>query len=112
MSSPSNLLASNMINENYIIEFGKYKSKNIVDIAELNPNYCNWLLKQPLLNKYPEIRSYLEDKFIDPNEHYMTFGKYRHKALSEIKKNDPKYIDYLKNNDFIKTRMISLYEAL
>ena len=112
MSSPSTLLASNMINENYIIQFGKYKSKNIVDISDLNPNYCNWLLKQPLLNKYPDIKEFLEEKFIDPNEHYMTFGKYKNKALSEIKKNDPKYIDYLKTNDFIKTRMVSLYEAL
>ena len=57
MSSPSTLLASNMINENYIIQFGKYKSKNIVDISDLNPNYCNWLLKQPLLNKYPDIKN-------------------------------------------------------
>jgi hypothetical protein len=42
----------------------------------------------------------------------MTFGKYKNKALSEIKKNDPKYIDYLKNNDFIKQRMVALYDAL
>jgi len=112
MSGPSTLLASNMINENYIIAFGKYKAKNIIDIAELNPNYCNWLLKQPILNKYPYIKAYLEEKFIDPHEHYMTFGKYKNKALSEIKKNDPKYIDYLKNNDFIKQRMVALYDAL
>jgi len=106
------LLSNNMVNENYIIQFGKYKAKNIVDIAELNPNYCMWLLKQPLLNKYPEIKDYLEEKFMDQNEHYITFGKYKGKALSDIKKNDPKYIDYLKNNEFIKTRMVSLYEAL
>ena len=112
MTTPSTLLANNMVNENFIIQFGKYKSKNIVDILDLNPNYCQWLLKQPLLNKYPDIKEYLEEKLINPNEHYMTFGKYKGKALSDIKKNDPKYIDYLKNNDFIKTRMVSLYEAL
>tara|TARA_R110000823_G_scaffold99531_2_gene214812 strand:+ start:2853 stop:3191 length:339 start_codon:yes stop_codon:yes gene_type:complete len=112
MTTPSTLLANNMVNENFIIQFGKYKSKNIVDIFDLNPNYCQWLLKQPLLNKYPDIKEYLEEKLINPNEHYMTFGKYKGKALSDIKKNDPKYIDYLKTNDFIKTRMVSLYEAL
>ena len=112
MASPSSLLGQNMVNENYIIQFGKYKSKNIVDICDLNPSYCQWLLKQPLLNKYPDIKEYLEEKLVDQNEHYMTFGKYKGKALSDIKKNDPKYIDYLKNNDFIKTRMVSLYEAL
>jgi len=101
-----------MVNENYIIQFGKYKGKNIVDIAEQNPSYCNWVLKQPLLNKYQEIKEYLEKKFINPDDYYMSFGKYKNKPLSEIKKNDPKYIDYLKNNDYVKEKMISLYEAL
>jgi len=108
----TNILSSNMINPAYIIQFGKFKGKNIIDIAEENPNYCSWVLKQPLLNKYQEIKEYLESKFINPDEHYMTFGKYKNKALSEIKKSDPKYIDYLKNNEYIKTKMISLYEAL
>ena len=56
MTTPSTLLANNMVNENFIIQFGKYKSKNIVDIFDLNPNYCQWLLKQPLLTKYPDFR--------------------------------------------------------
>lgn len=101
-----------MINENYILKFGKYKSNTIQDIYEKDLSYCQWLLRQPSIENYSEIKKFLEEKFIDPNECYLSFGKYKNKSISEIKKKDPKYIDYLKNNEYVKSKMKKLYENL
>ncbi len=102
----------NLINENYILKFGKYKAQNIIDLAEKDPNYCIWLLKQPSLIKYEDIKDFLEHKFVDKNEVYLTFGKYKGKTLTYVKGRDPEYIEYLKKNDFVKEKMNSLYEKL
>ena len=58
------------------------------------------------------LKEYLDNKLIDKNEYYMTFGKYKNKPLSEIKKKDPKYIQYLKNNEYVKSKMTNLYNLL
>lgn len=104
---------SSYIDTNKIINFGKYKARNIDDIVIENPNYCLWLLNQNLImSSNPLIKEILENKFKDKNEIYLTFGKYKSKTLSWINDNDKKYIDYLKNNEYVKNNLVNLKNAL
>ena len=105
-------LSENLVNENYIIQWGKFKGKNIIDEFEKNKPYFCWCFNQPFIKKYEDIYKFLENEIKDPNEIYMTFGKYKNKSLNWIKQNDEKYILYLKTNDFVKDKMINLWMAL
>lgn len=95
-----------------ILEFGKYKDKEISEIFNENPNYCVWLLNQPMIKNYPEIYEYLKNNLLDKDAYYMSFGKYKNKSLDWIKINDPKYIEYLKNNEFVISKLDKLYELV
>lgn len=102
-----------LVNENLILKFGAHKGCNIEKVASEKPQYCQWLLKQPFLDEHKDIKTYLEDKFINKDEIYLSFGKYKNKPLSWVKANDVGYIEnYLKKNDFVKEKMKKLYEAL
>lgn len=105
-------LSENLVNENYIIQWGKFKGKNIIDEFEKNKPYFCWCFNQPFIKKYEDIYKFLENEIKDPNEIYMTFGKHKNKSLSWIKQNDEKYILYLKTNDFVKEKMINLWMKL
>ena len=106
------ILTENLVNENYIIQFGKYKGKNIIDEFEKNKTYFIWCFNQPFIKKYEEIYKFLESEIKEPNEIYLTFGKYKNKSLSWIKENDEKYIYYLKTNDYVKDKMVNLWMQL
>ena len=44
-----------------ILNFGKYKSRNILDILKENPAYCQWLYTQPLImDTNPDIKNLLD----------------------------------------------------
>lgn len=90
------------------LEFGKYKNSNIIDIFEKDPNYCQWLFKQPIIKQYEEIYNFLESKFKDSRDYYMSFGKYKNKPLTHIINTDPKYIYYLKSNEYVQTKLPEL----
>jgi uncharacterized protein (DUF3820 family) len=94
-----------------IIQFGKYKLKEIEEISKMDPAYCVWCLNQPFLEKYDELKKYLELKF-KKDDIYMSFGKYKGKSLDWIKENDYKYIFYLKKNDYVKDKMPKLFMVL
>ena len=101
-----------LINENEIIQFGKFKGKQIRDIIINEPNYSKWCLSQPFIESYPEIKQILDNEFKDKNEHFLNFGKYRNKSLAWIRENDIKYIDYLKKNEYVKSKMEDLWNSL
>ena len=105
-------LEANLINPVYIIQWGKFKGKNIIDIFDDNKSYFAWCFSQPFIKKYDEIYNFLEEQIKDPNETFMTWGKYKNKSLTWIKANDDKYISYLKTNDFVKEKMINLWMKL
>lgn len=95
-----------------IIDFGKYKNRMIGDIFVDDKAYCQWLYSSPMTQTNEKLYKFLESKFKDKNEIYLTFGKYKNKSLSWISENDSKYILYLKGNDFVKEKLTSLYEAV
>ena len=70
------------------------------------------MFEHPTLVLDDNITKILSDTFKDKNEHYLTFGKYKNKSVSWIKENDLKYIDYLKKNEYVKTKMVELHNAL
>jgi len=94
------------------IQFGKYKSKTIEYIIENDINYAKWMFEHPKLVLDEYITEILSDAFHDKDEHYLTFGKYKNKSLSWIKENDLKYIDYLQKNEYVKSKMVDLHNAL
>ncbi len=94
------------------IPFGKYKSKTIEYIIENDINYAKWVFEHPTLVLDEYITKILSDTFLDKNECYLNFGKHKNKSLSWIKENDLKYIDYLKKNEYVKSKMVDLHNAL
>ena len=95
------------------IPFGKYKNMMLSKVIESDMNYISWLMSnKELIKKYPAIESFLNDKMIKKNEYYMTWGKYRNKALSDIYNIDEKYIKWLKDSKFVNESCPKLVEAL
>ena len=58
-------------------------------------------------NKCNECRYFSKRK---PKDFIISFGKYKHKSVLWILENDPNYIEYLKRNEFVQTKMIKLAE--
>lgn len=101
------------IEEWQIIQFGKYKGQNFLDILENNKAYCKWLHSQALIMKSnPMFLKLLDVEFKDKNEYYLTFGKYKNKSLTYINNTDKKYITYLKFNDYVNENLQELKNAL
>lgn len=98
--------------ENLVLSFGKYKTRLISDVFEIDPKYCLWLLNQPSIKAHNDIYRYLKSKIHNRNEIYLTFGKHKNKSLTWIIQNDNKYINYLKNNNFVQTHLKDLAEAV
>lgn len=99
---------------NTIITFGKYKGKEIAEVYENDFGYVKWLYTQELiLGSKPEIKEFLRSKFEGSDMSYvMRFGKYKNKSINSIKSNDPKYIDWLKTNEFVIGNCPRLIEEL
>lgn len=96
-----------------LIQFGKsHKNQSIEDVAESDPSYCIWLRKQPWLSNHIEIKNFLDKKFQNDNEFYMRWGKYKNKNLKYISSTDPKYIEYLKENKFVRDSCPDILEAI
>lgn len=96
-----------------ILSFGKYRNQDISAIYETNPGYCRWVHFQNSLSTSPEIKQFLQGKFCsDDGSHVMTWGKYKGKSIKVIKAVDPNYLEYLKNNQFIKDNQPKLLEEL
>ena len=95
-----------------IITFGKtHKGKSVEDLIITEPLYCKWLLSQAWLEtKYLDIYNFLTKNLT--KEQIMPFGKYKNKTIEEIRKLDPKYIEWLKKNDFVKENLKDIYELL
>jgi uncharacterized protein (DUF3820 family) len=101
---------SDIIDSNEILTFGKFKSRNIKDIIKEEPSYCQWLLERPdYLN---ETQVNILNKTIKRDDYYMSFGKYKNKSLKWIYDTDKKYIHYLKNNEYVKSKMNNLLDFL
>ena len=96
------------------LNFGRYKSKTIQEVFDINQSYCKWLLTQEMiLSSRPEIKQFLQDKFKDADLSYtMTWGKYKGKSIQHINQIDSQYIDWLLTNQYVKEKCLKLYDEL
>lgn len=95
-----------------IIEFGKaHKGKDVQELIKTETLYCKWLLNQPWLEtKYPKIYTYLTENLEKGD--LIPFGKYKGKNIEYIREKDPKYIEWLKKNEWVKENLKDIYESL
>lgn len=96
------------------INFGKYRGKTIAEIYEQDEQYCKWLYPQEILiGEYPAIKEFLVSKLNGADLSYvMTWGKYKSKSISWIKKNDEGYISWLLKNQFVADNCPKLKKEL
>lgn len=92
----------------FVIPFGKYKGRFITEITN-DLSYCKWLSTQPFTSD--EIKEYITSN-INVDDYIMRWGKYKNKSLSWIHEVDEKYIEWLENNDFVKTKCPKLLQAI
>lgn len=93
------------------IDTGKFKGTKILDLITREPGYCLWLLKQKNTLDKPYFET-LNSAFSDKDAYFMTWGKYKGLSLTQIKDKDPKYIEWLKDNKFVKEKCSKLVEKL
>ena len=86
--------------EDYQIRYGKYKDQKLKDI---DPNYLRYLTKLPDYNDIAVIE-YVESLGDPP--YIFRFGKYKNKRLDQVYKVDPKYLFYLKTQEWFKDKKI------
>lgn len=103
------------MNDNLILQNGKYKDEDVRDVYFKDPDYIKYLYYQPSIKYEKDIYEFVLNK-IYPNherEIFMDFGKYKGKPLSYIlKKKDIKYLLYLHGCSFIKKNNKKLYKIL
>jgi uncharacterized protein (DUF3820 family) len=44
----------------HLLPFGKYKSRELKDIIEFDPTYCNWLYRQSWMKKFDDLYNILD----------------------------------------------------
>ena len=95
-----------------IITFGKsHKGQSVEDLIKTEPLYCKWLLSQPFLEtNYTLIFNYLTNNLT--KDDLLPFGKHKGKTVAYIKESDPKYIEWLKKNNWVKENLANIYDSL
>ena len=97
-----------------ILKFGKYRGKEIYEIYEIDPQYCQWLNSQEMLvSGYPAIKEFLFSKFNGVDLSYaMSWGKYKSRSIKWIKTHDYGYIEFLLKNKFVNENCPTLKKEL
>jgi hypothetical protein len=94
-----------------ILDFGKYRDLSLQEIIEKDPGYLIWLMKQKNSIDKPYY-NILKERFNNPHDYMMTWGKYRGFLLSEINKIDNAYITYLYDSNYVKNNCPKLYKCI
>jgi uncharacterized protein (DUF3820 family) len=96
------------------LNFGKYKTKSIQDIYDIDHNYCRWLLNQELLiGDLPDIKEFLSFKFDSTDLSFLlTWGKHKNKTIKWIFDNDKQYFNWLAKNQYVKDKCPKLFESI
>ena len=96
-----------------IIRFGKYRNLDIKDVYNKDPNYTAWLFSQKqIINRYPNIKQFLEDIYLEKDEYYIPIGKYKNKSLKWVFEHDQEYLIYLNSISLNNPGLSELQEAL
>ena len=98
----------------YVLRFGRFRGLTIQEVYETNKSYVRWLSTQYMyLEDTPKIAEYIRDKMkYEDTSLVIHWGRNKGKSLNWIKKNDPKYLDYLSKNDFVRTNCKLIYEEV
>lgn len=95
-----------------LITFGKYAEQHVSNVWMKDPGYILWLRGSD--NLEPEIRDEVHkiSGLYEDGTYFMTWGKYKGKALVDVTRIDKNYIDWLKNNKFVKEKCPRLLSEL
>jgi len=53
-----------LIRQNYTkLPFGKYKGKTVKSVLDFDKNYLQWLVKQSVLDNFPELKKHIKELF-------------------------------------------------
>ena len=50
------------------LPFGKYKNREVAQIIDFDPKYCQWLLRQEWLSKFTQLHEVLTKHFQNNTE--------------------------------------------
>lgn len=94
-----------------ILNFGKYKDRNIDDIVKEDPNYFKFLMMEDWFRiNYKDIHERLQELITDTSI-YMPWGKYKFMSLESIVKKDAPYINWLVKNEYVQTQCKDILKA-
>lgn len=93
-----------------IFTFGKYEHETIEYVMLNDPQYLVFLMLQDWFIGTEIHKDLIERGFnLSPT---INFGKYKGWSLSDIKKKDSSYINWLKQNEFIKEKQPHIHRYL
>lgn len=96
----------------FIIDFGKYRNKNIAAFLECDNSYFKWLLKAGMSDKQPGLTDYLKTHILEDIGYVLTFGKHRNKPLCWVFEHDKQYCLWLKKNMSEKIDLMAAIQDL
>lgn len=100
--------------ESTILNFGKYRGKEIEEVYNIDVQYCKWLYCQGyLIDECPGIKKFLHDELEGTDLTYvMTWGRFKGKTLAWIQTKNPAYLEWLLKNEFVNSNCPKLKEEL
>ena len=91
---------------------GKYMNESVDEIIKKDPSYCHYLVYKYKSYIPKDIKNILSIHFPNPDEYFMSFGPYKTKTLNWIKDNEPEYLHFLKNDNYVQTKCHILKQKL
>lgn len=95
-----------------LFTFGKYDGQSVYSVWEKDPQYIIWLRKTDKLDKDMKEEITKMTKNYKDNEYFFSWGKYRNRALTDVLKEDARYIQWLRRSDFVKEKCPRLSKEL
>ncbi len=98
------------LNEENVIQHGKFKGKLITDIIKTEPSYCLWLKSQPFVQTDTKLLEIIDSH--KPNKDALTWGRHKGRSVKQISEIDPAYIIWLKCNKFVQENCKSIMDQI
>ena len=98
------------INEEHIIQFGKYKGQTIESIITTQPEYIQWLKTQYYYQLDPRLMELVDSH--KPNKDVLLWGRHKGRSVKQISEIDPAYIIWLKCNKFVQENCKSIMDQI
>lgn len=98
------------INEENVIQFGKFKGKTIDSILTTEPEYLNWLKSQYYYQLDPRLMEIVDSH--KPNKDALIWGKHKGRSVKQIHAIDPAYVIWLKCNKFVQENCKTIMDQI